>query len=164
MAVETVVTDHTLTLFGAACAVALFSPLIVDACYAVVTAFADSVSVVHEHFTPLEPLVLEPMYPGEPPHFVDCPCCGPLEVHPLYIPAPTRGTLLDIILSGGDAMEFIRDYRARLEESYINQAGVQGFLERLHYRPGHVGRVGQFVRSLLSLFTTSCRGSRPPIM
>ena len=157
MAVDSIVTGYTLPLLGAACAAALLSPLIVDVCSAVVTAFAESASVVNDHFTPLEPLVLEPMYPGEPPHFLDCPYCGPLEVHPMYLPVPNRAMLLEIILNGGDAMEYIRNYRARLDEAYFNQAAVRGFLERLHSRPRQVGRVAELARTLLVFFTPPSR-------
>lgn len=160
MAVETVVTDYTLPLFGAVGAAVLFSPLIIDVCSAVGTAFIDSVSVIDDHFTPLEPLVLENVYPGEPPYFEHCPCCGPLEVFPLILPAPTRAELLEIILNGGDVMEFMKDYHARVSECFLNQAAVHGFLERLHYRPRHVehvGRVGEFVRFLLSFLTPPSR-------
>jgi hypothetical protein len=160
MTTQTVVADYALPLLGATfagCATFFLFPFIVDLCSASATALGESVSVVHDHFTPLEPLVLETVYPGEPPHFVDCPCCGPLEVHPLFIPAPNRAVLLEIILNGGDAMEFMRDYHARVTECYLNQAAVHGFLERLHHRPRHVGRVAEFVKSLLSFFTPPSR-------
>ncbi len=160
MTTQTVVADYALPLIGATfagCATFLLFPFIVDLCSASATALGESVSVVHDHFTPLEPLVLEPMHIEDPPHFVDCPYCGRLEVHPRYIPVPNRAELLEVILNRGDAMEFIRNYYARVDEAYLNQAGVRGFLERLHSRPRQFGRVAEFVKSVLSFFTPPAR-------